>query len=136
MSNVSAILKSIKVKWARKPKYNRVLSLDVRIQIISKQKNESASYVVANNENLCITLKDTGEERSTLWRASRNINIYIIPMKLVILSINGLAYGVRNNSIGVIRNPYKLTMSQQGLYSNKKIHANIQTHSYENTKEL
>ena len=134
MSNVSIILKSIKVKWAREPEYNKVLSSDVRIQIISGQKNESASYAVTNNENLCITLKNTGEERSTIWRASRNINIYIIPVKPMILSITGLAYGVRNNSIEVIRNPYKLIMSQQGLYSNKRIHTNIQTHSYASTK--
>jgi hypothetical protein len=75
MSNISVILKSIKVKRVRKPEYNRVLSLDARFQIISEQKNESASYVAASNENLCITLKSIGEERSTIWRASRNINM-------------------------------------------------------------
>jgi hypothetical protein len=69
-------------------------------------------------------LKDTGEERSTTWRASRNINMCVISMKPVIFSINGLAYGVRNNSIGVIRDPRKLIKSQQGLYSNKRIHQN------------
>jgi hypothetical protein len=60
--------------------------------------------------------------------------MYVIPMKPVILLINGLGYGVRNNNIGVICDPHKLIKSQQGLYSNKRIHANIQTHSYASTK--
>lgn len=102
MATVSVLLKSIKVKWAKKPEYNKVLSSDVRIQIISEQKSESASYVVINNKNLCITLKDTGKKRSTIWRASRSIHVYAILMKSLIPPINGLAYGVRNNSIGVI----------------------------------
>jgi hypothetical protein len=134
MANISVIFKSIKVKRARYPEYNKVLSLDARFHIVAEQKNELASYVVANNENLCITPKDTGEERLTIWRASRNINMYVISMKPVILSINGLAYGVRNNSIRVIRGPYKLIKSQQGLDSNKRIDANIQIHSYASTK--
>jgi hypothetical protein len=37
-------------------------------------------------------------------------------------------------TIGVIRDPRKLIKSQQGLYSNNRIHANIQTHSYASTK--
>jgi hypothetical protein len=57
MANISVILKSIQVKRGSKPKYNRVLSLDARFLNIAEQKNESASYVVANNENLCIMLK-------------------------------------------------------------------------------
>jgi hypothetical protein len=57
-----------------------------------------------------------------------------ISLKPVILSINGLAYGVRKNSTGVIRDPHKLINSQERLYSNKKIHANIQTYSYASTK--
>jgi retron-type reverse transcriptase len=134
MANIPVILKSIKVKRASEPEHNKVLSLDARFPTIVEQKNESASSVVANNENLCITLKDTGEERLTIWRAPRNINMYVIPMKPVILSINGLAYGVRKNSVGVVRDPHKLIKSQQGLYSNKRIHASIQTHSYASTK--
>jgi hypothetical protein len=133
-ANISVILKGIKVKRLSKPEYYKVLSWDARFQAIAEQKNESASYAVANNENLCITPKDTGEERSTIWRASRNINMCVIPMKPVILSISCLAYGVRNNSMGVFRDPHKLIKSQQGLYSNKRIHANIQTHSYASTK--
>lgn len=75
MSNISVILKGIKVKRARKPEYNKVLPLDARLQIIAEQKNESANYVVANNENLCITPKNRGEERSIIWRALKNINM-------------------------------------------------------------
>lgn len=66
MANISVIFNGIKVKWASKPEYNKVLSLDARFQTIAEQKNESASYVDANNENLCITPKNTGEECSTI----------------------------------------------------------------------
>lgn len=134
MSNTRLILKGIGVKWARKPKYNKVLSLDARIQIISERKNESASYIVTNNENLRITPKDTinSRKRSTIWRVSRNV--YIIPIKPLVSSINSLTYGVRNNDIGVIRNPYKFFYSKQGLYSNEKINLHKKTHSYAGTK--
>jgi hypothetical protein len=57
MANISVILKGIKVKRARYPEYNKVLLLDARFLGLTEQKNELASYVVANNENLCITSK-------------------------------------------------------------------------------
>ena len=134
MVDASLILKGIGVKWARKPEYKKVFSLDARIQIISKRKNEPASYVVANNENLRITLKDTisCRKRSTIWMVSRNI--YNIPIKLVMSFFTGLAYGVRSNGTRVIRDPKKFIFNKWGLYSNKRIHLYYKTHSNVSTK--
>lgn len=135
MSNTNLILKGIKVKWARKLEYNKILSLDARIQIVSKRKNKPASYVVTNNENLCITPKNilNTTKRSTIWMASRNK--FTVSIKPWMFSIGGLAYGVRNNVVRVIRNPYKFAINKRGLYSSEKIYLHKKTHSYASTKE-
>jgi hypothetical protein len=41
-------------------------------------------------------------------------------MKPGILSVNSLAYGVRNNSIGVIRDPHMFIRGQQGVILEQK----------------
>jgi len=111
-----------------------VLSLDARILIISKRKNEPTSYVVANNENLRITPKNTisCRKRSTIWMVSRNI--YNISIKPVIFLFTDLTYGVRSNGIRVTRDPKKFIFNKWGLYSNKRIHLYYKTHSSVSTK--
>lgn len=131
MPDTNLILIGIEVKWASKPEHNKVLSSDVRTQIISERNIAPANYTIAYCENLHTTPKNKicCNIRTTTWGATRSININNVSIKLLTSVVSSLAYGVRSNSIKKYCDLLSPIKSGWRPYSVQTIRINYPTHS-------
>ena len=132
MPDTNLIPKGIEVKWANKPEYNKVLSFDVRNQIISERNIAPANYAIAYCENLHITPKNKNMLQHTynyMGGHKEYTNAKNTSIKLPTTDVGSLAYGVRSNSIKKYRDLLSPIKSGWRLYSVQIIRMNYPTHS-------